>query len=144
MLKDFENLDFEVLKEDWNEYEIENGDKLKVKFVMVKIVRKKIPGGYNFGFNSNNVIGIFSPKIRDPGKPYSPDEIFKSIVNSDMKWKPIKEAWNKYLIKKDKSIVEVKIVITEIDKTDKIDEYGDPHYLIRLEPVFKGEPKKLR
>jgi hypothetical protein len=139
MLKDYEELDFDVLNEDWNEYEIENKDKLKVKFVMIKIIRKKIPGGYNYAFNGNNVIGIFSPKIREPGEPiFNQDEILKSIINFDMKYEPIKEVWNKYLIKKDKSIIEVKIVITDIQKSDKIDEYGNPYYLIKIEPVFKG------
>ena len=143
MLKDFEHLDFDTIKEEWNEYEIENGDKLKVKFVLVKIFRQKFQEGFNYGFNFNNVIGVFSPKIRTPGGQYNPNEVIKSITDSDMKYKTIKEVWNKYQIKKDKSIIESKIVITEISKTDKIDEYGDPHYLVKIQPVFKGgEPPK--
>jgi hypothetical protein len=138
MLKDFENLDFEVLNEGWNEYEIENGDKIKVKFVMVKIIRQPIPGGFNYAFNHHMVVGVFSPTIREPGIPFSPDELVKSIIKTDMKYKPINEIWNKYLIKKDKTIVEARIVITDLAITEKIDEYGDPHYLVKIEPVFKG------
>lgn len=144
MLKDYENLDFEVLKEDWNEYEIEDGNQLRVKFVMVKIIRKKIVGGYDFRFSTNNVVGFFSKKIREPAdRKYTPEEIFSSIIKTNMECKPIKEVWNKYLIKKDKSTIEVKIVITDIQKSDKIDDFGDPNYLVKIEPVFKGgEPTK--
>lgn len=144
MLKDYENLDFDAIKEDWNEYEIEDGDRLRIKFVLVKIIRKKVADGYDFRFNSTNVVGIFSKKSREPGqKMYTPDEIFSSVIKKNMEYKTIKEVWNKYLIKKDKSIIEVKIVITEIQKTNKVDDFGDLHYLVKVQPVFRGgEPPK--
>lgn len=143
MLKDYEYLDFETIKEDWNEYEIEDSTKLRIKFVMVKILRKKISEGYDYRFNSNNVISIHSPKIRPPGeKRYTPKELVNSIIKTDMTFKPIKEVWNKYLIKKDKSEIMAKIVIARIQKTDKYDEYGDPYYNIQAQPVFKANPPK--
>jgi hypothetical protein len=146
MRKDYEYCDFDTIKEDWNEYEIEDGTTLRVKFVMVKIVRTKIPGvsdGYNYAFNSNNVVGVHSTKIRKPEtRKYHPEELKKSVIKTDMKYKVKKEVWNKYRIKKDKTEISVKLVITDIQKTDKYDEYGDPHYLILTQPVFKATPPR--
>ncbi len=146
MLKDYEYCDFDTIKEDWNEYEIEDGSILHIKFVMVKIVRTKIPGGsggYNYAFNNTNVVGVHSPKIRKPEtRKYYPDELKNSIIKTDMKYKVKKEVWNKYRIKKDRTEILVKLVITDIQKSDKYDEYGDPHYLIRTQPVFKGNPPR--
>ena len=51
MLKDYEYLDFEIKKEGWNEYEIEDGTQLKAKFVLIKILRKKAPEGYEWGYS---------------------------------------------------------------------------------------------
>ena len=146
MLKDYEYCDFNTIKEDWNEYEIEDGTKLRIKFVMVKIVRQKIlgtSGEYNYAFNSHNVVGVYSSKLREPDmKRYSPEEISKSIVKTDMKYTVLKEHWNKYLIKKDKTEILAKVVITDIQKSDKIDEHGEHHYLIFTQPVFKAKMRK--
>ena len=145
MLKNYEYLEFETVREDWNEYRIEDGSLLRIKFVMIKILRREIPGGYDFRFNSNTIIGIHSPEIREPtNERYTPEELSKSIVKTDMKYQPLdkKEIWNKYVIKKDNSEIMVKIVITNIIKTNKYDEYGDPIYQIQTQPIFKMNPPK--
>jgi len=143
MLKNYEYLEFETVREDWNEYMIEDGTLLRIKFVMIKILRRKIPGGYDFRFNSNTVIGIHSPEIREPANGrYTPEELSKSIVKTDMNYKSLKEIWNRYIIKKDNSEIMVKIVITNIIKTNKYDEYGDPIYQIQTQPIFKMNPPK--
>jgi len=148
MLKDYEYCDFETIIENRNEYEIEDGTELRIKYVMVKIVRNKIPGtpgGYNYGFNGNTVVGVHSPKIRKAENiKYTPEELSSSIIKTDMNYKTIKEIWNKYIIKNDKTEILAKMVITDIQKTDKFDEYGDPHYLIFTQPVFKANPPKKR
>jgi len=146
MLDDCEYLSFDTIKEDWNEYEIEDGTILRIKFVMVKIVRKKISGqsnSYNYGFNSSNVIGVNSPKIHEPGeRKYYSQELNDYITNTDMECKPLKEVWNEYLIKKDKTKIQVKIVVTGIKKASKFDEFGDPYYFVNTQPVFKTIPPK--
>ena len=143
MLKDYEYVKFDVLDEDWNEYEIEDGTKLRIKFVMIKILRKKTPMGFDFRFNSNNIIDTYSPKINEPSeKPYSPQELIDSIINPDIKFRQIKEVWNKYLIKSDKYEIMVKIVVTNIQKTNKFDAFGDPFYNIQAQPIFKVIPPR--
>ena len=143
MLKDYEYLDFDIVEEGWNEYKIQDGTQLHIKFVMIKILRKKISGGWDFKFNSYNVTGIHSSTIREPAKnKYLPKELSDSIIELDMEYKTIGEVWNKYLIKKDKSQIWVKIAITNIQKADKYDEYGDPIYNIKAQPIFKGVPPK--
>ena len=143
MLKEYEYIDFKTINEDWNEHEIEDGTKLKIKFVMAKILRKKIPGGYDFRFNSNNVISVHSTKIHEPAdRKYMPQELIDSIIKMDMNYKVEKEVWNKYQIKKDKSEIMVKLVIASIQKSSKYDEFGDPYYNIKAQPIFKAAPKK--
>jgi len=145
MLKNYEYLEFETVREDWNEYKIEDGTLLRIKFVMIKILRREIPGGYDFRFNSNTIIGIHSPEIGEPtNERYTLEELSKSIVKTDMEFKPLnkEEIWNKYVIKKDGSEIMVKIEITNIIKTNKYDEYGDPIYQIQTQPIFKMNPPK--
>ena len=144
MLRDFEYCDFDTIKEDWNRYKIQDGTELKIKFVLIKVVRKKIPGttdGYNYGFNNNVVVGVHSPKKHEPSERiYSVTELKDSIIESDMEYTTIKEVWNKYVLKKDKTELKVKLAITDIKKTDKYNEYGDPHFFISTQPIIKANP----
>ena len=39
MEKEIEDVDFNVIKEDWNEYSLKDGTKLKIKLVLVKVKR---------------------------------------------------------------------------------------------------------
>jgi len=147
MLKDYEYADFETKEENWNEYKIEDGTTIRVKFIMVKILRREITGGHDFRFNSSKVISVNAP-LEKSGKPsdgnYSPEELFDSITETDMKFKQVnEEKWNKYLLK-DGTKIMAKLAITDIGKTDKYDEFGDPIYNIQSQPLFKAVPPKKR
>ena len=147
MLEDFEYLDFKTIREDWNRFNIiKDNTEVKVKIVVIKILRRKFSEGYDYRFNHNNIFGINAP-LKISGKPdtkrYNLKELRESIIEIDMKFKPINEIkWNEYLIIKDKTKIFVKPEIITINKSNKFDEYGDPIYSIQIQPIFKSIPIK--
>ena len=142
MLKEFEIIDFDVIRENWNEYLIEDGTKLRVKFIMIKVLKNKNMGE-DYRFNCTHVIGITSPLNRSgqPSVIHDPKEVLNSIIQEDIGFKEIKVDWNEYRLKDNNKIM-AKPVITLIQKTDKFDEFGDPIYNIQIQAIFKALPKK--
>jgi hypothetical protein len=144
MLKDYENIDFDVIREDWNEYKIKDGSRIKMKFVMIKILKnKKAPMGEDYRFNCNQIVGIISPlqESGNPTKIQSPQELIDSVIEEDIKINPVKDDWNEYLLR-DGNKVNAKPIITLVQKTDKFDDFGDRIYNIQAQAIFKAVPKK--
>jgi hypothetical protein len=147
-----EYIDFDVIKEDWNLYEIEeNRTKIKAKLVLIKMVRVGVDdiGNPIYDINSQSVFGTISPKelIKNPStRRYSPKEISDSIVEEDLKFKIVKEDWNEYVLKDAISFnLSIKLVITKVDKTSLFDERGEPIYSFQSQFISKGSiPKELR
>jgi len=58
------DLDFEVVKEDWNQYKLEDGSTIKVKVVVSKIIRtnKYLPNGEPiYVVQSGNILSTWVP-----------------------------------------------------------------------------------
>ncbi len=145
-----EFVDFDVIKEDWNLYEIEE-DKtiIKARLVLIKIVREDVDdvGNPIYSINTQNIFGVIPPKplMRESSnRKYSPQEIVDSIVEEDLKLETIKEDWNEYKLK-DGTRLSVKLVVTMVDKTSLFDQKGEPIYYIQSHVVTKASiPKELR
>lgn len=67
-----EDVDFEAIKEEWNEYKLSDGSKLKVKLVLigVKRLKKYQPDGKPiYIINSTNVVRVVDVPEKLKGKP---------------------------------------------------------------------------
>lgn len=63
----------------------------------------------------------------------------------DIKFETLQEDWNEYRLKGDNVVLGVKQVVTQVSRTDKFDEKGDPIYHVQLSPIMKGDiPQETR
>lgn len=128
-------VDFKTTKEVWNEYKLEDGTIIKLKFILIKLFKE--PNG--LGLNSTIITGaIPSPDLF--GTPsqstYSPEELAKSIEEKDLEFEPIKEDWNVYELA-DKSKLSVKPILVSVSRTNKHDQHGEPIYAIQPQQIVK-------
>ncbi|SNQ59904.1 hypothetical protein [Candidatus Methanoperedens nitratireducens] len=126
---------FKTLNEVWNEYELEDGTIIKVKFILIKIIKENTA----FTLNSQIVTGAIPPQdlIGTPSQGvFSPQELTQSIEKKDMQFKPTKEDWNVYELN-DKSKLSVKPILVSISRTNKHDQHGEPIYAVQTQQIVK-------
>jgi len=142
--RDFVFVDFEVVREGWNRYRLEDETLLKAKFVLISVAmeknykemmeRAKTEKGLKmeFGFNSQNVIGVEAPE-RLRGEPdtktYTIEELRSSIVKEDLDFEVQTEIWNVYKLKNGITIKARNAPIS-VSRTSKFDSRGLPIYLV--------------
>jgi len=142
--KDFVFVDFEVLREGWNRYKLEDESILKTKFVLMNIMleknykeimeRQKTEKGLKMGigFQSHIIVGVEAPpKLRgEPDtKTYSVEELRSSIVKEDLDFEAVTETWNFYALENGITI-KVRNTPISVSRTNKFDKQGLPIYLV--------------
>lgn len=157
-LTDFEYVDFEIERENWNKYQLKDGAILKAKFILINVLAEK---GFKekikkaktekeidlgFMFQSSNVIGVEAPPnlIGEPSNTrYSPRELETSVVEDEIDFETISESWNSYKIKVNGEIyLKVRNSPIRIRRTSKFDSQGVPIYLVDFKADVKIIPKK--
>jgi hypothetical protein len=127
-------LDFEVVKEIWNRYELADNTVLKVK-VILTAVRKADPsqasepnakGGYTMDFQ--NVIVLLSNErgLPDP-RVYPPQELQAATVKEDIRYTTMSQEWNEYMTD-DGAKIRLQPLLLRVNKTSKFDAKGQPIY----------------
>lgn len=128
------DLDFDVLREPWNLYQLEDGTILRVKYVLTRVVRQRdTVGRIGYAFKGQNVVSLsnFPKELKGPPSPrmYTPEELQASIVNDNVRYSTLEEEWNEY-IAEDGANIRVKITVIKVSKTNKTDNEGEPIYLV--------------
>lgn len=143
------DLDFKILKEDWNVYELTDGGILKVRFVLLKVIRTKTfnpDGEPNYAFVSHNFIAP-RPPSNLMGPPTTPPPTQEQIETSDkveVDFKEKTERWNEYLVE-DGTKLRIKLVVTKVERSGFFDQMGYPIYGVSTHIVTRvSAPKALR
>ena len=135
-IEDYGYSDFEIIKEEWNEYRLtEDNSVVRIKAIPLKFIREDS----GLTINESNIIVVFSPKElkgRSSSKRYSPQELNQSIKKADLGFEEISEGWNEYKLS-DGTKVRIKSILTEISSTDKCDGYGEPIYIAQIDSIHK-------
>ena len=137
-----ELVDFDVIRENWNMYDLADDTVIRTKNVLMAIIdagpakesEASAPGMRKYGFGLKLLNVIHSPKhLRgSKGKASPVSELEKFIVERNLKFRQIKDGGNsEYETKKSKIIVSTRI--RQVDKTSKFDENGMPAYIVRIE-----------
>lgn len=144
MPPDFVFADFEVVREGWNKYKLEDGSILKSKFVLIHIImeknykeiieKAKTKKGLTIklALQSRNVVGVESPmKLRgEPDtKTYTTRELRSFIAKEDLDFETLTERWNIYKLENGIT-VKIRNAPIRISRTSKFDSQGLPIYLI--------------
>jgi len=154
---DFVFADFEVVREGWNKYKLEDRSILKTKFVLISVImeknykeimeRAKTEKGLKvgLGFQAHDVVGVEAPvELRgepDSGK-YRVEELRSSIIKEDMDFEVVSETWSIYKLENGIAI-KVRSAPVSVSRTSKFDERGSPIYLVDSTADMKVSlPKK--
>lgn len=152
--KDYGKLvDFDVIREDWHVYELEDNSIIRTKNVLMTVIDEGpadekeagAPGLRKIGFGVKLLNVVHSPKhLRGrKGKVWSTSELEKSIVKHNLKFRQIKDGGKaKYETKKMEIIVLTRV--NQVDKTSKFDQNRNPAYIVRIESqiLMAEKPEK--
>lgn len=135
-------LHFDVIKEPWNVYELEDSATLRVKVVLKNLI-KEAENSYSFG--TSNVIAVI-PDPKSIGLPSPPlksgENLESSIEADDLEILNKTELWNIYEVLSENLTLHIKGVAVSVSRTKRHDEKGLPIYLANIQPLIK--PKKQR
>lgn len=135
---DFDDLDFEIINEGWNEYELAGHTKVRGRAIVTRFVHDpNNPDPKFISMSSQNVFVITSPiEQRGPPSPLTAQEI-KKPKGGAIEVTSSNEKWSKYRIKKTGLILKVKLVLHEAYRIDgRFDNDGMPAYVFTSGPLL--------
>ncbi|MCK4478865.1 hypothetical protein KAU88_10145 [Candidatus Bathyarchaeota archaeon] len=148
---------FDVEREDWNLYELEDSTILRAKFVLTSVwfntklqeLAKKIKKGQRpdpgLGFRARNLFAV-EPLARFRGQPdskaYSPKELEQFVEKKDMDFETLKETWNVYKMENG-VIMKVRMSPISVNRTAKFDNGGLRIYSVHADADVKVEFPKF-
>jgi len=129
MPRDFEEMEFTIEGEDWNEYELKDGTRIRGRIILKKIIRDPYnPNVFSFDF-SQPIWVVFAPTALR-GEP-NLDGLKKDSEKFEVHVNRNHEPWNVYRIAKTDQKLKVKLTATEVNRlVDKFDKNGLPVYEI--------------
>ncbi|MCD6593915.1 hypothetical protein J7L00_07550 [Candidatus Bathyarchaeota archaeon] len=134
-LKAWEDLYFDIVKEVWNTYYLENGVRLRGRTILKRLMRRKVNEKYEFNADFQNVyVAIAPPHLKgNPGPPLTPTEIKNAPkIGRPIKVVDAKEDWNIYVIPDVGLTLKVKLTVVEIYQIpERYDRYGNPLFVIQ-------------
>src|SRR5208283_316382 len=130
-------LDFDVIREIWNRYELSDNSILKVKLVLVGVKKRgaKQAAGQpseaaksDFDLNIQQVTAVLSNETGAPDtRNYSPQELQAAIIKDDIRFTTITQDWNEYVVD-DGTRIKIQPIIMRVAKTSKFNDRGEPVY----------------
>jgi hypothetical protein len=124
-----EDLDFEIIREPWNKYKLEDGSILRLKNPSIKIYRTSQIDV--FGLPVYRLGGITLLAVTVPkellGTPSENEQVDATDILCEMKFSIICEDWCEYKLS-DGMVLKSKTVATKIVKTKKFNKDGEPIY----------------
>jgi hypothetical protein len=138
-------LDFEVVKEPWNKYNLIDGTNLKMRFILLK-VRRTMPekGKPNYSIKSNNVVEAYNVPLNlrgPPAKAVVPPEELKSAKKQEIGFSTLAEEWAEYLVE-DGTRIRAKCSLVEVFRTERINPDGEPIYIANHSVTMNIKPAK--
>ena len=124
---DYEEMEFTIENEEWNEYELKDGTRIKGRVVLQKLLRD--PNNPNlFNFNVSKAMWVvYAPSTLRSKPNYNPTE--KPAEKFEVHVNRSNEPWNIYRVSKTGQKLRIKLVVTEVSRfVDKFDNQGLPVY----------------
>jgi len=142
-------LDFEVVREIWNKYELLGDNSiLKVKVVLTRVRKGNVPQQeeaqssagqrYSVDFQQINVV-LTGERGQPDTRKYTPQELQASIIKDDIRFRTVEQDWNEY-VADDNTRIKIQPVIMKVAKSSKFDGKGDPIYSIELSLNLQVKP----
>lgn len=138
---DFEEMEFTIENEEWNEYELKDGVRIRGRIILNKIIRDPYnPNTFSFDF-AKPIWAVFAP-ISSRGEP-NLEGLKKDSSKFEVHVDRNHEPWNVYRIVKTDQKIKVKLAATEVSRwAEKFDKRGLPVYDIPNQVSFNISKKK--
>jgi hypothetical protein len=147
MTDNFIVLDFKVVKEFWDVYDLNDGTKLKNRVILTG-VKKLNSNSINIGNNDKNneyefdfqsiQSFIFSEKSKgNPHTNFYKKEELDTSYKIEVPHSVISEKWNEYAVKDDGTRIKLKSTVTDVKKSNIFLQNGDPIYNVRIKILSK-------
>jgi len=141
--KDTEVLEFEVIEEKWNKYDLVGQTVLKGRLVLTRIARPKFGPVGQYEITAQAVFAVSAPpeKRGDPMQLPPPSD-WANLPKEPVKILTTSEPWNKYRISKTGDVLQIKLVVTEVFRIkDHYDQFGEPFYVVTSGPLVSPGTK---
>jgi hypothetical protein len=153
--KTIETLDFNVIKEFWDMYQLADETRLKNRVILTGVKelindsKKTFDNTFNKGneyeFDFQSIQSfIFSNKSK--GNPHTNVYTKQKLELSykiETPFNRISEKWNEYIINDDGTRLKLKSTVTQIQKSNIVLQNGDPIYNVRIKILSKIIKPKL-
>lgn len=145
---DAEDLEFEVIEEGWNKYELESGIYLLARTVLIKVFHIKGPnlGQTQLGPATHDIFISKTRGEKGPPSPLMPEEISGQIKveRRQLRINKSDEVWNKYKLTKTGERIRTRVTITDVFLVPKrFDVFGYPAVIIESGVMIYREPKNI-
>lgn len=141
-----QELNYDVIQEPWNSYELEDGLILKTRLIVKRVFRKKegSKGGYDIGSQNLTVLTHIPESLigKKAQRKYSQKEIASAVIRDNVRFKVLREEWNEYSVE-DGANIRVKLTVMNVGKTSLFDENGEPIYLVNSSTMIQLRPPKI-
>lgn len=126
-------IDFEIIKEPWNKYQLADNSILKTRAVLKKVER--VTDGDKISFNMDaqtlTVIYAESELMGTPNpRPISKKEMIQSIDKPDMRYDTLSQEFNEYLLD-DGTKIKIFTNVTSVSRTSLKNSKGEPVYQVQ-------------
>lgn len=137
-------LDYEILKEFWDKYQLSDGTQIKTRAILTEVRRMPKGNGFEYtcGFQGLRSI-LLSPESRgSPSEGQLTKERVRDSIWNDMRYDIISEEWSEYLTD-DGTRIRLKSTVTQIRKSSLYQPNGDPIYDVRMNILPQITPRKI-
>ena len=138
------SIDFEIIKEPWNKYQLVDNSILKTRTILKKIERVMQGEKISFTMDAQTLTVLYA----DPALKGTPntrkinkEDIMKSIDKPDMRYDTLAQEFNEYLLD-DGTKIKIFTNVTGVSRTTLKDAKGDPVYSVNSSNTIEVKPSE--
>ncbi len=131
----YREVDYEIIKEDWNKYILEDNSRIKGRLILTRVLQSKENlKEYTFDFSLPlYVVSCNEDQMGETNKEPQQQELTK-LPQQEIAIKEQFEKWNEYKISNNR--LKIKLVVSEIRRViNRFDLNGYPYYIINGGPA---------
>ena len=138
----FKDLNFTVIKEPWNIYQLDDGSKVRQKYILTRIFKKAHSDGkgVDYRFNKNVLTRVFDIRETLHGEPTLPlPNKYEDHIDHEIKFEILSREWNEY-IAEDGTKFRVELSVSFAYKTTLYDAAKEPIYYLKYSEQMIAVP----
>lgn len=138
-------VDFEVIKERWGKYNLDDKSILKIKFILTNIKKEEHDGKKKYDANMQNMQIIY-PAERLMGDPHTTtfdnQMIMKNIEKDDVSFDPLEIPINEYILD-DGTKLKVFPQVIKVIRSSLKNKLGEPIYMVNTNVTVNYDFPKI-